>query len=87
MHVQFSSGFDRHFNARLTSHQKVKVLETLNLFIDNPYHKDLRNHQLRNEWRGYRSISIGGDLRIHFRMINDEFAYFVAVGSHDQLYK
>jgi addiction module RelE/StbE family toxin len=87
MHVQFSADFDRQFNTRLTNRQKIQVLETIDIFIDDPNHEDLRNHKLRNKWNGYRSISIGGDLRLHFRMINDDFDYFVAVGTHDQLYR
>ena len=87
MNVQFSAEFDKQFNSRLTQPQKLQALETLNLFIDNPNYEDLRNHELRKNWKRYRSISIGGDLRLHFKMINSEFAYFVAVGSHDQLYK
>jgi len=87
MNVQFSVEFDKQFNSSLSQRQKLQVLETLNLFIDNPNNKDLRNHELRKEWKGYRSISIGGDLRLHFKMINNGFAYFVAVGTHAQLYK
>lgn len=87
MHVQFSAEFDKQFNSRLTRRQKLQVLETLDTFIDNPDNKDLRNHALGKEWQGYRSISRGADLRLHFKMINNGFAYFVAVGTHKQLYK
>jgi addiction module RelE/StbE family toxin len=87
MQIQFSSEFDRQFNTRLTGLQKIQTLEALSLFIDDAYHKDLRNHELRSEWKGYRSISIGGDLRLHFKMLNNKFAYFVALGSHDELYR
>lgn len=51
------------------------------------YCKDFRNHSLKGEWIGHRSISIGGDLRLHYRELEPAAALFVAVGTHSQLYK
>jgi addiction module RelE/StbE family toxin len=87
MLVRFNTDFDRQFKERLTNRQKIQVLDAIDLFIDKPLHEDLRSHALKGEWLGYRSISIGGDLRLHFKMIDDTTAYFVAVGNHNQLYK
>jgi mRNA interferase YafQ len=87
MLVRFSADFDRHFQDRLTNRQKIQVLDTIDLFTVEPLHKDLRNHALKGEWAGYRSISIGGDLRLHFKLTDEQTAYFVAAGSHSQLYK
>ena len=87
MLVRFSTDFDRQFQDRLTNRQKIQVLDTIELFTEEPLHKDLRNHTLKGEWAGYRSISIGGDLRLHFKIIDEQTAYFVAVGTHSQLYK
>ncbi len=87
MKIRFSPGFDKQFAQRLTAHQQIQVLDTIAIFQDQPFHNDLRNHPLHGKWRGHRSISIGGDLRIHFQMLDDDTAYFVAVGSHGQLYK
>jgi addiction module RelE/StbE family toxin len=86
MQVRFSPDFDKQYFRRLTHSQQKQVLDTIELFQDEPYHKDLRNHSLGGKWFGHRSISIGGDLRLHFRMLNDDIAYFVAVGNHNQLY-
>ena len=86
MLVRFSPEFDRQFERRLTNPQKTQVLDVLDLFQRNSTNKELRNHPLKGEWLGHRSISIGGDLRLHFMMLDEETAYFVAVGSHKQLY-
>jgi len=86
MILHFSDDFDRQFKDRLTSREKIQVLDKIELFIDEPFHKDLRNHSLRDVWIGYRSISVGGDLRLHFK-VNKDNVYFVAVGTHNQLYK
>lgn len=87
MLVRFSPEFDKQFDRRLTNLQKIQVLDILDLFQSKPFHKDLRNHPLKGKWFGHYSISIGGDLRLHFMMLNEETAYFVAVGTHNQLYR
>jgi len=47
----------------------------------------LSNHALTGRWDGYRSINISGDLRAVYEMIDKDMVYFVAFGSHSQLYK
>ncbi len=86
MLIRFSDDFDRQFRDRLNNKQRNQVLDAIDLFTGEPFHKDLRNHALLGEWAGYRSISVGGDLRLHFKMSDRKTASFVAVGSHSQLY-
>ena len=43
--------------------------------------------QVEKEWKGYHSITADTDLRLHFRMLDDDTALFVAAGSHYVLYK
>jgi mRNA-degrading endonuclease YafQ of YafQ-DinJ toxin-antitoxin module len=85
--VRLSPDFDKNYTFRLTANQQKQVLDTLELFQDEPYNIDLGNHSLGGEWFGHRLISIDGDLRLHFRMIDNHTAYFVAVGNHRQLYR
>lgn len=87
MRVLFSPDFDRQFASRLTPLQRNQVLDVIYLFTEAPFHKDLRNHTLYGEWQGYRSISVGGDLRLHYRKYHEDTALFVAIGTHAQLYK
>jgi addiction module RelE/StbE family toxin len=87
MNIDFSKGFDRQFQSRLNAQQRQRALEAIELFIDQPFHKDLRNHVLYDKWKGYRSISVGGDLRLHFKIISTDRVLFEAIGSHAQLYQ
>ncbi len=87
MNIDFSKSFDRQFQTRLSASQRQKALEAIELFINEPFHKDLRNHALYGKWKEYRSISIGGDLRLHFKIVSVDRVLFEAVGSHSQLYK
>jgi addiction module RelE/StbE family toxin len=68
--------------------QKKRLQEALKLFRKQPQHADLYNHPLTGKWRGYRSIAFGGNWRAHFELTdNDTVAWFVALGTHSQLYK
>lgn len=74
--------------ASLKPAQKKRLQAAMKLFQQQPMHPDLYNHPLAGEWKGYRSIAFGGDWRAHFEFTdNDTVAWFVAVGTHSQLYK
>ena len=63
--------------------------EQIRLFSKSPNNPQLNNHALRNEYEGYRSINITADWRAIYREVHigdDTVAYFVALGTHKQLY-
>ncbi len=86
MKVRYQKSFTEQFT-KLSKSQKLLVKEAIELFIEDPMYESLRNHPLRGAWASYRSISADGDLRMHFRELNEDVVLFVAVGSHRQLYK
>lgn len=65
----------------------MRFASTLALFASNPYHPDLYNHPLAGIWTGHRSIAFGGNWRAHYLPKSKNEAFFVAVGTHSQLYK
>jgi len=86
MKLRYSRSFQKQFQ-KLPSTRQHKVKEAVSVFEMEPTHQSLRNHPLKGDWQGYRSISAGGDLRLHYRTIKKDEVLFVAVGSHSQLYK
>jgi addiction module RelE/StbE family toxin len=86
MRVKFQQSFNKQFT-KLSKAQKQLVIDTIELFTENPMHYSLRNHPLRDKWVNYRSITAADDLRLHYRVISKDTALFVAVGTHDELYK
>ena len=63
--------------------------ERILLFSKNPNDPDLNNHQLRDEYAGYRSIDITSDWRALYTEKSaeeDTVAYFTILGTHDELY-
>lgn len=85
MNIDYSKSFDRQF-AKLSRRQKQLAMDAIELFIDSPFDDSLRNHPLKDRWVDYRSITADDDLRLHFRVINEDTSLFVAVGTHDKLY-
>jgi mRNA interferase YafQ len=86
MDVSFTKTFDKQFRL-LPSKKRSLVRAATVLFVADKMAPMLRNHALKGEWQGYRSISAGGDLRLHFKELDMDRALFVAIGSHSQLYK
>jgi addiction module RelE/StbE family toxin len=86
MRIRFQKSFNNQFRP-LSKYQKQLVKDILEVFGEDPYHDSLRNHPLKDEWTGYNSIAADADLRLHYRLLDDSTALFVALGSHDQLYK
>ena len=86
MQVDFTKAFDKQF-AKLPLKRQEKARETIALYLQNVSAPSLRLHVLKGEWLGYQAISAGGDLRLHFKMVEQDTILFVAVGSHSQLYK
>ncbi|MGH7142127.1 MAG: type II toxin-antitoxin system RelE/ParE family toxin [Candidatus Saccharimonadales bacterium] len=86
MKIKFQKSFTIKF-IKLPSYQKRLVKDALELFDENTMHEDLRNHPLKDRWSGYRSITVDDNLRLHYRTIDKDIALFVAVGTHNELYK
>ena len=88
MKVRFSPEFLHKLKAsdvRLRDQFKRRII----LFCRRPNELILRNHALKKDWGGYRSINITGDIRAIYTEKMDgrsKIAYFVAVGTHRELY-
>ena len=80
MKIRFQTSFNKQFT-KLSHDQKLLVRGTIELFSDDPYSNGQRNHPLKNEWKGYHSISVDTDLRLHAKILDDDTALFVAKGT------
>lgn len=85
MQIEYSKKFIKEFK-KCPSNVKANFKIRLELFINDECHPILNNHCLTGELKSYRSINISGDWRAIFQEIDDEVVYFVAIGTHSQLY-
>lgn len=65
---------------------KIAFRNRRELFIQDPFHPQLNNHQLTGKFKGSRSINITGDWRAIYSEFNDSII-FEMLGTHSQLYK
>ena len=80
-----SKKFDKQFS-KLSKSIKQKAIERLGVFLNDPFHPLLNNHALHGEFAEYRSINITSAIRAIYKDNTKGFCYFIAIGSHSELY-
>ena len=90
MKIEYHKNFTKQFE-KLQRQEQERVLNTLKLFEKEPFAEQLRNHPLKGKLSRFRSISSGGDLRLHYyekepNEVHSIIVVFTAIGSHSQLY-
>jgi addiction module RelE/StbE family toxin len=64
-----------------------KIEKQLFLFQSNPKHPSLRVHKLTGKKEFAWSISITMSLRMVYQLVDDNTAYFIDIGTHDEVYR
>lgn len=64
-----------------------RVEKQLSLFQNNPQHVSLRTHKLQGNLKNMWSISITEKIRMVYLLLSYQAAYFVAIGTHDEVYQ
>jgi mRNA-degrading endonuclease YafQ of YafQ-DinJ toxin-antitoxin module len=73
---------------RLAPADKIAVIHTLELFVENPFDPSLRNHALAGRMTGKRAFAVAGDLRIVFaERGNYQDVTLLDVGGHSSVYR
>lgn len=85
MKILFHGHFKKEYKKPASGEQR-KCDERLLLFGKDPYSAALKNHPLHGAYKGFRSISITGNIRAIYELIGDDIAYFVTIGAHSDLY-
>ena len=85
MKILFHPSFGKPYG-KLRESERSRVEDRILLFSQDPFHPLLRNHALTGKYRGYRSVSVGGDLRVIFKMVSRDTTLVITIGTHTQLY-
>ncbi len=64
-----------------------RIEKQIKLFESNPKHPSLRTHKLTGNFNNRWSISINKVLRMVYLVLDENTAYFVDLGTHDEVYK
>lgn len=87
--VDFSNAFKKQLKKAPTEIKKA-FKKRYNLFLEEPFHSQLNNHQLTGKFKGHRSINITVDLRAIYSertKKEEKVIVFVLLGTHSQLYR
>ena len=85
MRIIFHKNFEKRYK-KLPNKIKLKIKERNFLFIADPYNPLLNNHSLQGKYLGYRSLNVNGDIRIIYKLLDDNTALFSEIGTHSELY-
>lgn len=85
MIIKTTKKFDKQY-AKLSQKNKANFKQKIEVFRNNPFDKQLRNHPLKGKYLGYRSINITGDLRALYQIKGNTVTIFAFIGTHSQLY-
>ncbi|OGG14289.1 hypothetical protein A2773_06755 [Candidatus Gottesmanbacteria bacterium RIFCSPHIGHO2_01_FULL_39_10] len=88
MIIDFHSKFRKNFKKRVAFNPalKQKFQQRTELFRENPKNPELHDHQLTGKKRSFRAFSVTGDIRVVYRIIDQELVRFYDIGSHNQVY-
>jgi addiction module RelE/StbE family toxin len=85
MNIKFHKNFKKVLKKQPNSIQN-KFFECLDIFVEDQFSYQLNNHALSGKFKGWRSINITGDLRVHYRE-DGRTIILLDIGTHAQLYK
>lgn len=88
MILRYNPGFLKQLK-KLDVRIRKSFKEKIAIFITDPFNLQLDNHALKREYQGYRSIDITNDYRALYQEkveVDELVAYFVALGTHEELY-
>jgi len=83
--INYSKRFNKQLN-KAPLEIKIAFRNRRELFIQDPFHPQLNNHQLSGKLKGHRSINVSGDWRAIYSEYKNTII-FEALGTHSQLYK
>ncbi len=81
LHKNFTKKYEK-----LNQKTKDKFKEKRDIFLQNPFHPILQNHELHGKYKGCRSIKITADLRVIYETIKKDIILFLTIDSHSNLY-
>lgn len=88
MKVYFTKIFKKHYAKRILVNKNLdkRFQDRYYQFRENPLTPILKDHALIGKMKGLRAFSITGDIRITYYVL-DGTAYFVDIGTHNQVYR
>ncbi len=87
MQIKYHKDFVKNYKKRIAHNPKLvsQFQKQLAKFVVNSDDPTLRDHKLIGEKHELRAFSITGDIRVVYKVANDEIRLY-DIGSHNQVY-
>jgi addiction module RelE/StbE family toxin len=85
MNISLHRNFEKKYVKLRVAEQK-RFRESRDLFLRDPFDPVLNNHALSGKYLGYRSINVGGDLRVVYKFLDASSVLFAIIDKHSNLY-
>jgi len=84
----WDEGFKRSYKKRIKKNEQLRkrLRQRLELFLSDPFARQLRTHKLSGKLEGLWAFSLDEDFRVIFEFIGDDRALLIDIGSHDEVY-
>lgn len=88
MHIKLSPEVVKDLRKIKQKNKKLseRIQKQLYLFSVNPRHPSLRTHKLNADMSNLWSISITMSIRMVYRLLSEDQAYFIKIGTHKEVY-
>jgi addiction module RelE/StbE family toxin len=86
MNISLHKNFEKKY-LKLRPAEQKRFKERRDLFLRDPFDPILNNHALSGKYLGYRSINIGGDLRVIYKLLDNNSVLFSVIDKHSNLYR
>lgn len=88
MKIGYHRRFLKHYQKRIIPNPSLdsKYKQRLGLWIEDRKNPLLKDHSLAGDQERFRSFWITGNIRVVYYPISDKEAFFVDIGSHNQVY-
>lgn len=88
MKTYFTKSFKKSYKERVKNNPQLlkKFKERYDIFLNDRENHLLSDHPLKEDLLGFRAFSVTKGVRVVYH-IHNNIAYFVDVGTHNQVYK
>ena len=88
MHIKLSPEVIKDLKKIKQKNKKLseRIQKQLYLFSINPKHPSLRTHRLNANMSNLWSISITMSIRMVYKLLSENQAYFIKIGTHEEVY-
>ena len=88
MEIYHHANFLKNYRKRITSNKSLdsQYRKRLKMFLIDSKNPLLKDHKLKGRKSEYRAFSVTGDIRVLYKIIDENRVILYDIGTHNQVY-